>query len=86
MPTGQATSRLMREAHEKGLMVYAWTVNDVDGILDLMEIGIDGLTEHLKICRKICNQIGSGRHLPPEVSSWISHVFSLRDYRRSFPS
>ena len=43
VPTGQATSRLMREAHEKGLMVYAWTVNDVDGILDLMEIGIDGL-------------------------------------------
>jgi glycerophosphoryl diester phosphodiesterase len=43
VPTGQATSRLMREAHEKGLMVYAWTVNDVDGILDLMEVGIDGL-------------------------------------------
>jgi glycerophosphoryl diester phosphodiesterase len=43
VPTGQATSRLMREAHEKGLFVYAWTVNDVDGILDLMEIGIDGL-------------------------------------------
>jgi len=43
VPTGQATSRLMREAHEKGLRVYAWTVNDVDGILDLMEIGIDGL-------------------------------------------
>ncbi len=43
VPTGQATSRLMREAHEKGLLVYAWTVNDVDGILDLMEIGIDGL-------------------------------------------
>lgn len=43
VPTGQATSRLMKEAHEKNLMVYAWTVNDVDGILDLMEIGIDGL-------------------------------------------
>ncbi|MGD8650102.1 MAG: glycerophosphodiester phosphodiesterase family protein [Desulfobacterales bacterium] len=43
VPTGQATSKLMREAHEKGLMVYAWTVNDVDGILDLMEVGIDGL-------------------------------------------
>jgi glycerophosphoryl diester phosphodiesterase len=43
VPTGQATSRLIREAHEKGLLVYAWTVNDVDGILDLMEVGIDGL-------------------------------------------
>ncbi|MGD9286319.1 MAG: glycerophosphodiester phosphodiesterase family protein [Desulfobacterales bacterium] len=41
--TGQATSKLMREAHERGLMVYAWTVNDVDGILDMMEVGIDGL-------------------------------------------
>jgi glycerophosphoryl diester phosphodiesterase len=43
VPTGQATSKLIREAHEKDLMVYAWTVNDVDGILDMMEIGIDGL-------------------------------------------
>ena len=43
VPTGQATSKLMRKAHEKSLLVYAWTVNDVDGILDLMEIGIDGL-------------------------------------------
>jgi glycerophosphoryl diester phosphodiesterase len=35
------TGRLMREAHKKGLTVYAWTVNNLDGILDLMEIGID---------------------------------------------
>ena len=41
--SGQATGKLIREAHEKGLMVYAWTVNDVDGILDMMEVGIDGL-------------------------------------------
>jgi glycerophosphoryl diester phosphodiesterase len=41
--TEQATGKLMREAHAKGLMVYAWTVNDVDGILDMMEVGIDGL-------------------------------------------
>jgi glycerophosphoryl diester phosphodiesterase len=43
VPTRQATSGLTREAHENGLKVYAWTVNDVDGILDLMEVGIDGL-------------------------------------------
>ena len=41
--TGQATSKLLQEAHAKGIMVYAWTVNDVDGILDMMEVGIDGL-------------------------------------------
>jgi glycerophosphoryl diester phosphodiesterase len=43
VPTGRATSGLMREAHENGLKVYAWTVNDIGGILDLMEVGIDGL-------------------------------------------
>jgi glycerophosphoryl diester phosphodiesterase len=43
VPTGQATGRLVREAHANGLEVYAWTVNDIDGILDLMEVGIDGL-------------------------------------------
>ena len=43
VPIGQATSRLMKQAHEKGLLVYAWTINDVDGILDMMEVGIDGL-------------------------------------------
>lgn len=43
VPIGRATSGFMREAHENGLKVYAWTVNDIDGILDLMEVGIDGL-------------------------------------------
>jgi glycerophosphoryl diester phosphodiesterase len=33
----------MREAYEMGLLVYVWIVNDVDGTLDLMEIGIDDL-------------------------------------------
>ena len=59
VPTGQATSRLMREAHEKGLMVYAWTVNDVDGILDLMEVGIDGLiTDDPALAYKAIKDIG----------------------------
>ena len=59
VPTGQATSKLMREAHEKGLLVYAWTVNDLDGMLDLMEIGIDGLiTDDPALAVTAINDIG----------------------------
>jgi glycerophosphoryl diester phosphodiesterase len=34
---------LLRNAGKQGLSVYVWTVNDVDAMLDMMELGVDGL-------------------------------------------
>lgn len=41
--SSQATAKLINGAHTNGLAVYTWTVNDVDGMLDMMELGADGL-------------------------------------------
>ncbi len=34
---------LVHEAHEEGLLVFPWTVNDADMMLGLWEMGVDGL-------------------------------------------
>jgi glycerophosphoryl diester phosphodiesterase len=39
----KAMPALVREARKHSLPVYAWTVNDVDEMLELIERGIDGL-------------------------------------------
>lgn len=58
VPAGQATVERMKAARKKGIKVYAWTVNDVDGILDLMEVGIDGvITDDPAMARKAIDDI-----------------------------
>jgi glycerophosphoryl diester phosphodiesterase len=39
----RARSKLIRQTQRRGLSVYAWTVNDADDMLDLMELDIAGL-------------------------------------------
>ena len=41
--SGVASAPLLRNAGKKGLSVYVWTVNDADAMLDMMELGVDGL-------------------------------------------
>jgi len=58
VPIGQATAGLMKAAEEKIMKVYAWTVNDIDDILDLMEVGIDGMiTDDPALARKAVEDI-----------------------------
>jgi len=58
VPVGQATAGLIEPASEKGIKVYAWTVNHMDGILDLMEVGIDGvITDDPALARKAVEDI-----------------------------
>ena len=58
VPAGQATVERMKAARKKGVKVYAWTVNDIDGILDLMEMGIDGvITDDPAMARKAMDDI-----------------------------
>ena len=41
------TQSFIDEAHRKGYQVFAWDVNDLDRMKDLVEIGIDGIeTDH----------------------------------------
>ena len=41
--TGVVSPALLRNAAKQGLSVYVWTVNDADAMLDMMELGVDGL-------------------------------------------
>lgn len=38
-----AKSALLRRAGRKKMPVYVWTVNDIDTMLDMLELGVDGL-------------------------------------------
>lgn len=41
------TGRFIDVAHEAGLLVYTWTVDDPDRIAELAELGIDGITTNV---------------------------------------
>ena len=41
--TGVVSPALLRNADKQGLSVYVWTVNDAEAMLDMMELGVDGL-------------------------------------------
>ena len=38
--------RTVRSLHDRGLLVVAWTVDDLDRARDLVSWGVDGLTTH----------------------------------------
>lgn len=37
------TPKVIREAHKRGVEIYAWTPNQIDQIADLVQMGIDGI-------------------------------------------
>ncbi len=53
-----ATSSLIRQARKHDQSVYAWTINDVDGMVGLIVLGIDGLiTDDPALANEVINQI-----------------------------
>ena len=57
---GNATRSFIGSAHKNGVPVYAWTINDAAGMLDLMDIGIDGIiTDDTALAVKTIRQVRS---------------------------
>jgi glycerophosphoryl diester phosphodiesterase len=53
-----ATSSLIRQAQKREQSVYAWTINDVDGMLGLIVLGIDGLiTDDPALANEVIKQV-----------------------------
>ena len=53
-----ATASLIRQAQQRDQSVYAWTINDVDGMLGLIVLGIDGLiTDDPALANQVINQV-----------------------------
>jgi glycerophosphoryl diester phosphodiesterase len=43
IPHRLVSKELLREAHKRGVMVHAWTVNDPAGIKRMLRLGVDGI-------------------------------------------
>jgi glycerophosphoryl diester phosphodiesterase len=53
-----ATSTLLRQARKRDQSVYAWTINDVDGMIGLIVQGIDGLiTDDPALANQVIKQV-----------------------------
>ena len=53
---GMCTSTFVQDAHQTGLEVFAWVVNEAERIRELNEMGVDGIiTDHPEIARAVIN-------------------------------
>jgi glycerophosphoryl diester phosphodiesterase len=53
------TRRFVRAAHRAGLAVHVWTINDEAAMLELLDLGVDGLmTDELEVLRAVFERRG----------------------------
>ncbi|HXS66897.1 MAG TPA: glycerophosphodiester phosphodiesterase [Streptosporangiaceae bacterium] len=54
LPISLATGPLIARAHEAGLVVHVWTVNDAETMNSLLDLGADGImTDQTELLRKV---------------------------------
>ncbi|MEW2083420.1 glycerophosphodiester phosphodiesterase [Streptomyces sp. NPDC005283] len=52
--------RFVRAAHDHGLQVHVWTVNEADRMAALLDLGVDGImTDHLETLRTVLTDRGA---------------------------
>ncbi|MEC4019107.1 glycerophosphodiester phosphodiesterase [Streptomyces sp. H27-D2] len=50
----------LRAAHERGLQVHVWTVNDAGRMTELLDLGVDGImTDHIETLRTVLIERGA---------------------------
>jgi glycerophosphoryl diester phosphodiesterase len=66
LPIGLATAPLIRRAHEAGLAVHVWTVNEAPVMSSLLDLGVDGImTDQTELLREV--MIGRGQWHPRDA-------------------
>lgn len=69
------STNLVRRAHRRGLQVHAWTVNDRDQALRLMDLGCDKLiTSNPALMREIVDwytQLGDVERMLMRLRRWM---------------
>jgi glycerophosphoryl diester phosphodiesterase len=54
IPIGLATPPLIRRAHDAGLAVHVWTINDATVMSSLLDLGVDGImTDQTELLRDV---------------------------------
>lgn len=68
-PVPVVTPRFIATAHTVGLAVHVWTVNEPEEMVELIEMGVDGLvTDRPSLLKEILVERGQWRELPtPEA-------------------
>jgi glycerophosphoryl diester phosphodiesterase len=65
VPTNQGpiplvTERFVATAHERGLPVHVWTINDADEMHRLLDLGVDGImTDRTDVLKDVLTARGS---------------------------
>ncbi|TQJ58873.1 glycerophosphoryl diester phosphodiesterase [Arthrobacter sp. SLBN-83] len=59
------TAGFIRRAHELGLVVHVWTINEEDEMHRLLHLGVDGIvTDRADLLRDVLRARGQWRHAP----------------------
>jgi glycerophosphoryl diester phosphodiesterase len=78
--TGQASSRLIRRAHERGKQVYVWTVDDPLTMSRMISMGVDGLiTNEPALARRVLearNQLTTHERM----ALWLTDRFRVGSF------
>jgi glycerophosphoryl diester phosphodiesterase len=54
------TERFLRAAHDRGLPVHVWTINDADEMRRLLDLGVDGImTDRPDVLKDVLSERGS---------------------------
>jgi glycerophosphoryl diester phosphodiesterase len=81
--TGQISIPLIRQAHDQGKRVYAWTVNEPVTMARLISMGVDGLiTDEPALARQVM-EIRNGLSGVERLMLWLSDQFDLERLRLS---
>ena len=78
--TGQASSRLIRRAHERGKQLYVWTVDDPLTMSRMISMGVDGLiTNEPALARRVLearNQLTTHERM----ALWLTDRFRVGSF------